>query len=49
MNIYHIAKNGNPLPLIFGNRDKALAWISREVSKGASPEDFEILDNSDNL
>ena len=49
MNFYSIAQNGNPLPLIYCNRDEALGWISREIRKGASPEDFEILDNSDNL
>lgn len=47
MNFYYIAKNGNPLPLIFGTRDAALNWISREVSKGTDPEEFEILDRSD--
>lgn len=47
MDFYYIAKNGNPLPLIFDNRDMALGWIRREVSKGASPEEFEIMDRSD--
>jgi hypothetical protein len=47
MNIYHIAKNGNPLPLIFGSRDAALDWINREIRKGANPEEFEIMDRSD--
>lgn len=47
MDFYYIAKNGNPLPLTFGNRDQALAWITREISKGASPEEFEIMDRSD--
>ena len=48
MNTYKIYFRG-AFKKHFHDRDQALAWIASEVRTGADFDDFEILDNSDNL
>lgn len=48
MNTYKIYFRGR-YKKHFHDRDQALVWIATEVRTGSNPDDFEILDNSDNL